>query len=465
MLSLAIESVPGPLDDIVIEFMMSQKRETAELDYKLTLDIRKDSDFAKIAKDMFAMSNYGGGYLVFGFRETETGSFEPAGLPTGFHIDQATIQEKFNSYSSERLAIGYGEIEKVIDGQKKKFAIIYIPPSKSILKPTRHGTYSEGGKVRLAFRKDEILFRRGTQSVKASLIETKFIEKRARDTEYKIGLLSGEPDKIVENLYSNFFKATKFPSYVYEAEIPSNIRFAFFETKESPHIRQADKTYSFCNLDNEPFKRYIRPESLIKHDTSEFLVTQDKRILLLWLLNTEIRYVALNRGLRYDSRNKNKYFYPTGKPERYEIWKGRYRSTRRLVAQRIYVRQLNRSVYVHDAAVIAFHSIGTDFYLNILPSIVLTHDGYETTQGFREGPVKTRLSYDKFNDAYLNLIFFWLSRFKAIDADEINFGGRIVVSSMPVTVSLDWGIMKDRPSTEFRDRQEELYSFEAADME
>jgi hypothetical protein len=44
-----MESVPNSLDDIVIDFVLSQKKETVELDFKLTLDIRKDSDFAKIA--------------------------------------------------------------------------------------------------------------------------------------------------------------------------------------------------------------------------------------------------------------------------------------------------------------------------------------------------------------------------------------------------------------------------------
>jgi hypothetical protein len=96
---LVTESVPHPLDDVVVDFLLSQRRETAELDFKLTLDIRKGSDFAKIAKDIFAMSNYGGGYLIFGFKELKSGRFDPVGLPKDFHVDQATLQEKFNSYS------------------------------------------------------------------------------------------------------------------------------------------------------------------------------------------------------------------------------------------------------------------------------------------------------------------------------------------------------------------------------
>lgn len=459
--SVTIESVPNPLEDITTDFILSQNRETAELDFKLTLDIRKGSDFVEIAKDIFAMSNYGGGYLAFGFKETKTGAFHPVGLPTDFHVDQATLQEKFNSHSNEPLALGYKELEKVIKGEKRKFAVIYVPPSTAILKPIRLGTYTKRGKVRIAFRRDEILFRRGTQSVRASQHEIKFIDKRAKDTEYKISLLSGKPDRIKENLYGNFFRVLKSPSQIFVAEIPRKIRFGFFETEDTPYVRQVERIYSFCNLEVEPFKKYIKSKSLSRRDVSEFLETQDGRILLTWLLNSEIKNAALRRGLRYDGHNKNAYFYPTNEPSRHETWKGRFRTTQKQVAKRIYIKQLRRSLVAHDAALLAFMTIGTDFYLKALPRIVLTHDGYETIQGFREGTVKTRLSYNKFNDAYLNLVLFWVSRFKSETRNAIDLGGRILVSTEPVTLSLDWGIMKDRPSREFRDRKEELYSLEA----
>lgn len=238
----------------------------------------------------------------------------------------------------------------------------------------------------------------------------------------------------------------------------------FFETKDTPYIRQGEKIYSFCNLDEEPFKKYIKAGSLSKRDVSEFLEIQDRKILLIWLLNSEIRNVALKKGLRYTRNNRNVYFYPSDAPERYEIWKSRYRKTRKRVAKKIYVRQLNRSLFTHDAALIAFQCIGTGLYLKILPTIVLTHDGYETTRGFREGTAKTRLSYNKFNDAYLNLLLFWISRFKSVGKNSIDLDGRILISTQPVTVKLGWGIKKDRPSTEFKDRKDELYSFEAVDI-
>lgn len=461
-----MESTPNPLDGIVVEFILAQKRETADLDFKLTLDTRKNSAFPEICKDIFAMSNYGGGYLIFGFAETKTGSFDPVGLPPDFHIDQALLQEKFNSYSNEPLTIDYTEVEREIDGKKRKFALVYIPPSRTVLKPTKYGVYPDNdGKVRKAFSKDEVLIRRGTQSIHASPKEIEYIEKRASETEYKIGLLRGKPDRIRENLYANIFQVVAMPTFIFEAELPRNIRYGFFEIESTPFIRyEEEKIYSFCDTNGEPFGKYVRKGSFRKHELSSFLETTDKRNLLIQLLNREVRHTSLKKGLRYDSADKNVYFYPTHDPERYESWEGRYRKSNRLVAKKLFVEQENTSLFVHSAAKISFSSFENDLYLKILPRIILTYDGYNTIRGFREGAVKTRLSYNQFNDAYLNLVLFWASRFTSSDCKKIDFGGRVLVSSEPIVTALDVGIKSDRPSEEFSRRKAELYSFEAMEV-
>jgi DNA-binding PadR family transcriptional regulator len=461
----ATESVPNPLDDIVTDFVLSQRRETAELDFKLTLDTGRDSDFAEIAKDIFAMSNYGGGYLVIGFAETKAGTIEPVGLASDFHIDQAQLQEKFNSYSNDPLAIDYKEIEREVNGEARKFALIYVPPSTTVLKPIKYGVYTSKGKVRKAFSKDEILIRRGTQSIHASQKEIEFVQRRARETEYRIGLLEGKPDRIRENLYANFFETIDMPNKVFEAELPRNVRFAFFEIRDTPFVRSTGESiYSFSDLGRPPFGKYIRAGSLHARELPYFQETQDRRILLTWLLNREIRHEALKKGLRYDPKEKNVYFYPTGELERHESWEGRFKKSTRLVARKLYIKQQGTSLYAHVAASISFRSIGSRFYLKILPKIILTHNGYDTIRSFREGTIKTRLSYNQYNDAYLNLILFWASRFKSLDGRKINFGGRISVSSQPITVTLNVGIKSDRSSEEFSRSKDELYSFEAMEV-
>lgn len=280
-------------------------------------------------------------------------------------------------------------------------------------------------------------------------------------------MLKGKPDRVKENLYGNFFEVIEMPNEVFEAELPKNIRFAFFEIKDTPFIRQGgqgEKIYSFCDLSKEPFRKYIREGSLCKRELSYFLETQDRRILLTWLLNQEIRHAALKKGLRFDSNDKSAYFYPTDEVERHESWEGRFRKSTRLVARRLYIRQQNTSLFAHSAASISFSLIGSRFYLKILPKIVLTYDGHNSIQSFREGIVKTRLSYNQFNDAYLNLVLFWVSRFKSLDRQRIDFGGRVLAHSEPITVTLNVGIKSDRSSEEFSRSKDELYSFEAVEV-
>ena len=55
-----------PLEADMIDYLMSQKNELSILDFKWKMDIGKNSDFPKIVKDVFAFTNYGGGFsLVF----------------------------------------------------------------------------------------------------------------------------------------------------------------------------------------------------------------------------------------------------------------------------------------------------------------------------------------------------------------------------------------------------------------
>ena len=289
------------------------------------------------------------------------------------------------------MAIDYRETTADLGGLKK-FAVIYVPPALVTLKPVKYGKYvDKDGKPKIAFTTDEVLFRRGTQSIQASEDEIRFIEHRSSETEHKIGLLNGKPDRVKENLYGNFFEVVKMPEEIFSAELPPNIRFAPFETKDMPFVRQGDsnKIFSFCDLSADPFGKYLIKGSFHRHAFADFLESEDKRILLTWLLNQEVRNVALRVGLKYDWKNKNVYFFPTDSNERNESWPGRLKKSTRLVAKRLYISQLDTWIFVHSAASISFGLVGSDLYLKILPEIVLTYDGYDSIQGVREGIVKT----------------------------------------------------------------------------
>ena len=96
-----------PLSEYVLDFLTSQKKECPYLDFKLTIHVGKNSDFPEVAKDIFAFSNYGGGWILIGWKEEKKNQYLPAGVPDDYKVDQATLQEKFNSYSSKPIQIEY----------------------------------------------------------------------------------------------------------------------------------------------------------------------------------------------------------------------------------------------------------------------------------------------------------------------------------------------------------------------
>jgi len=64
-----LESESRPLDDHVIDFLIDHDKEEPYLDFKEIISIAKDYPFSELAKDFLAFLNYGGGWVLLGFRD------------------------------------------------------------------------------------------------------------------------------------------------------------------------------------------------------------------------------------------------------------------------------------------------------------------------------------------------------------------------------------------------------------
>src|SRR5438132_4364662 len=180
---MAILSLPEvdtePLSELMLNFLIDHDNEEPYLDFKETVDLSDDSRFAELAKDFLAFLNYGGGFVLLGFRDKSKSTVEedklskrqyiPIGLPESFHIDSANLQTKYNSYCVHPVTILYDEFRREFGGQSRKFAAIYFPPSTEVVKVTKSGIYTDRvGKHHRPFSVGDILFRRGTQSIRAT---------------------------------------------------------------------------------------------------------------------------------------------------------------------------------------------------------------------------------------------------------------------------------------------------------
>jgi len=460
------DELSDPLAEHVIDYLFAFTKETPFLDFKTTMDIGKDSDFPKIIKDVFAFSNNGGGYIMIGVKPNDhsnkdiKGSFIKSGLPDDYEVDQATIQEKTNAYTNQPIEIGYSQFEKTVGEEQKKFAIMFIPPSTTILKPTKDGVFSINGSEKRAFLKDRVYVRRGTQSIPAEEPEIARIQKRIEDENYRLSLLSGEPDKVEERLFSNIFEIKSIPKRIFIGTAKFNSYFEDFqylretypETRHFPlrYRHYEDKIVSFQDLTepNDIHHQLVSRDDISHESTGNWLDEGDKENIVISLLNKEIGEKARQQGMRYFDKTKKIYF-PTDTDTRIESWPTRYKGvSKKTVAKKMWAEQLHRTVFVHLAAKAVTIKTGGKFYLKLNLTRVISDDGRNVSTGEREGTIITRSGYNTFNNQYLNDILFWINRLG--DGDDIQVMDDFVISVDPVQTTIDFGISWDIPTSEVK---------------
>ncbi len=453
-----------PLGDMMLDFLIERDKEEPFIDFKETLSISKESPFAKIAKDIFAFSNYGGGFIFIGFREKaktrtpdvepEKRTYLPVGLPEDFHIDQADLQSKFNSYTDSPIELQYREFYRTYNESSKKFAAIYICPSTKVLKPIKDGIYIDEGRRRVAFNRGAVLIRRGTQSLLATREETGWIEQRAEKTGYRLGILSGQPDRMQETIYANLFEVTKIPEAIWTALptqteeehkrdlriIPWTVVFRYWNGRIV--------TFEDISREESPLWDKIDPNTIRIEPLSAWLGDEDKRHVVIEILNKEISFLARRLGLLEEPK-KQKFYYECDGDYRTESWSPRFKTSSKItVAQRIYASQLKSYIFWHIAVIGRFRYLGSKLLLRLTPTMQLTSDGRWAVFGPTEGTVITRLLYNRYNSSYLNSLLFWASKLAEGRASISLAQGKIHVFAKPVESKIDVGILSDRPTAE-----------------
>lgn len=467
--------VSDPIGNYVIDYLFSQKKETTFHDFKWTLDVAKDSqDFPKIIKDVYAFSNYGGGWLVLGVKENNhadkdiKGKYVKSGLPDEYYLEDTSLQEKINAYLEEPIGIGYVEFTKTINHENRKFALVYIPPSAKLMIAKEDVKYKAGDKEKIAVLKDTVYTRRGTQSIVASDYEKELIKKRLTKEEYRLSILSGDPEEIHETIYSNLFEVTKLPDKVYLGKAKYKTFQESLEAVKKAHPSDSHfslkyKTYrdqivTFANLDNPMnFHRdLVYTETIVQESVEEWLKDEDKEKIIIALLNKEVTDKAKRQGMRFDKDSKRLYYpmFPD-KKERKEEWPSRYKGVmKKQVAKQKWHDKLKRIVYLHAAIRTGIMRIDDTFYLRLNLTMIVTNDGKTPMSGMKESAIITGESYRIYNKGQLNLILFWIN--KLGDGADVTVIKDFVISNEPVQTSMETGISWDIPTSDFKQIIEEF---------
>jgi hypothetical protein len=178
------------------------------------------------------------------------------------------------------------------------------------------------------------------------------------------------------------------------------------------------------------------------------MADDNRRRVIIRLLNKELRYVARRIGL-VEEPEKQKFYYPCDGEYREETWTTRFGKPSTVkVAQRIQAKQLQRSVFWHSAVIARFTCLDNRLVLRLSPTLQITYNGREALFGPKEGTVITRLTYNRYNAAYLNSLLFWIFKLSEGKENIALAKGRVLVSSKLVESRINAGIMFDRPAAE-----------------
>ncbi|PYT64089.1 MAG: hypothetical protein DMG35_01650 [Acidobacteria bacterium] len=105
--------------------------ETADLDFKETIDLEKPRDRVELAKDVLAMANSAGGHIVFGIEDT---SRRRVGISTEASAalrDAKTVNDKLKKYCGGYIKVLVAQYE--IDdpaGGRIRLALIHVPAAE-----------------------------------------------------------------------------------------------------------------------------------------------------------------------------------------------------------------------------------------------------------------------------------------------------------------------------------------------
>lgn len=157
----------GDLSRAAFQYLLQCRAECEWLDYKESLDLSTDHGLCGFAKDVLALKNVGGGYLLVGVRDK---TWEQVGIPSPLAMDTKQLRDQIVRATGVSLEIDIVHHELDRAGAPLIFALILVRSSKKRKKrriPTLAGKDFCATKP-FGLRRGDIFVRSGDSTVKVS---------------------------------------------------------------------------------------------------------------------------------------------------------------------------------------------------------------------------------------------------------------------------------------------------------
>lgn len=136
------------------------KRENRQIEFKSDFDPKSGGQWCEIIKDVVAISNSGGGVIVFGV--ADDGRLSENMCADVSQIDHADLANKFQKYTG----CSDPPVEIIdLDREGQRLTAFLIQASQTPMVFVKPGTYDAGGnEQKVAFRQGTVYFRHGAKS-------------------------------------------------------------------------------------------------------------------------------------------------------------------------------------------------------------------------------------------------------------------------------------------------------------
>ena len=195
--------VEGDMSKDALIYLIHCRTECEWLDYKEALSLEHDSQLCNFSKDIVALKNVGGGYLVIGIRDK---NWDVVGIKEAIKFDSKQLQDKVKKCTGLSLDIFIVHHEIIFKSGKKLFALIYVRSSKK-----RNKRYSPSlikqsylPKMSYGIRQGEIYIRENDSTIRAKSLDSvsEIVDRLAeRSDEDSLNPESSSPFAIIDDTY------------------------------------------------------------------------------------------------------------------------------------------------------------------------------------------------------------------------------------------------------------------------
>ena len=157
----------GDVSREAFRFLLECRSECEWLDYKEALVLEQDAQLAGFARDVLALRNVGGGYIVVGVRDK---TWEQVGLASTFPYDSKQLRDKVMRGTGVTLDVDVVVHSLSFDSTERRFAVILVRGSRKRTKRRHPSVVAKDFAAGTAYglRRGEIYVRKGDSTVRIS---------------------------------------------------------------------------------------------------------------------------------------------------------------------------------------------------------------------------------------------------------------------------------------------------------